>query len=114
MIFRLLACDCNIKLCKLLIILSKHTTIYHSVRSGPVRSLGSSTDCPPEPHWAHQLYDCQQDGRTPAVNMTVKIEDRNKNTIKRNFDQTWSEEEKITGEISPTPKLKKKKVSKCY
>ena len=46
--------------------------------------------------------------------MTVKIEDRNKNTIKRNFDQTWSEEEKITREISPTPKLKKKKVSKCY
>ena len=47
--------------------------------------------------------------------MTVKIEDRNKNTIKRNFDQTWAEEEKITSrEISPTPKLKKKKVSNCY
>ena len=47
--------------------------------------------------------------------MTVKIEDRNKNTIKRNFDQTWSEDEKITTrETSPTPKLKKKKVSKGY
>ena len=46
--------------------------------------------------------------------MTVKIEDRNKNTIKRNFDHTWSEDEKISGETSPTPKLKKKKVSKCY
>merc|ERR1711997_792703 len=49
--------------------------------------------------------------RQPAVSMTVRIEDRNKNTIKRNFDQTWSEEEKITREISPTPKLKKKKVN---
>merc|ERR1712079_494591 len=41
--------------------------------------------------------------------MTVKIEDRNKNNIKRKFDDTFTEDDKISKETSP--KLKRKKVS---
>ena len=40
--------------------------------------------------------------------MTVKIEDRNKNNIKRKFNDTFTEDDKISKEISP--KLKRKKV----
>ena len=106
---------CNVELCKLLIILWKHTNIYQSPlplslsgRAGPAAFLQWVASCS-----ALRLISYLTAGSSAAhAVMTVKIEDRNKNNIKRKFDDTFTEDDKISKETSP--KLKRKKVSQRY